>query len=70
MRTMFNWLGVGLAVGCLLVGCAMVASILNGAVERQQAKKEQCIYLKYQKDAQKFLDKGCGGLVNYNQYND
>lgn len=35
-----------------------------------QAEKEQCIVLKYQKDAEKFLDMECDRYVNYKQVNE
>lgn len=41
----------------------------HGAAHKQKVQTEECIYLKYKKDAEKFLDKDCQRYVRYKQDN-
>lgn len=62
---------------CAITVCLILAYVLFSGIIRlgeymareareSEAKKEQCIVLKHQKEAQKFLEQDCGRYVNYN----
>lgn len=62
---------------CAISVCLILAYVLFSGIIRlgeymareareSEAKKEQCIVLKHQRDAEKFLEQDCGRYVNYN----
>lgn len=62
---------------CAITVCLILAYVLFSGIVRlgehmareareSEAKKEQCIVLKHQRDAEKFLEQDCGRYVNYN----
>ncbi|CAH7774819.1 hypothetical protein inny_230 [Escherichia phage inny] len=62
---------------CAITVCLILAYVLFSSIIRlgeymareareSEAKKEQCIVLKHQRDAEKFLEQDCGRYVNYN----
>lgn len=62
---------------CAITICLILAYVLFSSIIRlgeymareareSEAKKEQCIVLKHQRDAEKFLEQDCGRYVNYN----
>lgn len=62
---------------CAISVCLILAYVLFSGIVRlgeymareareSAAKKEQCIVLKHQRDAEKFLEQDCGRYVNYN----
>lgn len=62
-------------IGCLIMTAAMLWGVveLNSAMSKGakvgQDEKEQCIVLKHQKEAEKFLDMECERYVRYKQDN-
>lgn len=56
---------------CLLMwGAVELGSRMAKADKQDQEEKELCIVLKYQKDAEKFLDMDCQRYVRYKQDNE
>lgn len=62
---------------CAISVCLILAYVLFSGIIRlgehiareareSEAKKEQCIVFKHQRDAEKFLEQDCGRYVNYN----
>lgn len=62
---------------CAITVCLILAYVLFSSIIRlgdymareareSEAKKEQCIVFKHQRDAEKFLEQDCGRYVNYN----
>lgn len=57
---------------CLILAYVLFSSIIRlgeymaREARESEAKKEQCIVLKHQRDAEKFLEQDCGRYVNYN----
>jgi hypothetical protein len=57
---------------CLILAYVLFSSIIHlgeymaREARESEAKKEQCIVLKHQRDAEKFLEQDCGRYVNYN----
>lgn len=62
---------------CAISVCLILAYVLFSGIVRlgdymareareSEAKKEQCIVFKHQRDAEKFLEQDCGRYVNYN----
>ncbi|EHO4365501.1 hypothetical protein KLD00_001966 [Escherichia coli] len=62
---------------CAITVCLILVYVLFSGIIRlgeymareareSEAKKEQCIVLKHQRDAEKFLEQDCGRYVNYN----
>lgn len=66
MKWVLAWL-VGVAV--FLWVAVQLGSAMAKADKAGQQEKEQCIVLKYQKDAEKFLDMDCQRYVRYKQDN-
>ena len=64
------FLGWSIAFAVLMWGAVELGSAMAKADKAGQLKKEECIVLKYQKDAEKFLDKNCQRYVRYKQDND
>lgn len=57
-----------ISLGLVIVFCWWVITTdFQGVQAKAQAEKEQCIVLKHQKEAQKFLEQDCGRYVNYNK---
>lgn len=54
----------------LAVGIWCIGYGLSGIVEQSRQHKEECIVIKYQKDAEKFLDMDCQRYVTYKQDNE
>lgn len=53
----------------LLAGMIRLGGAMAKADRESQAEKEQCIVLKHQKQAEKFLDMECNRYVRYKQDN-
>ena len=53
----------------LAAGIWCIGYGLSGIVEQNRQEKEECIVIKHQKDAEKFLDKDCQRYVRYKQDN-
>lgn len=62
---------------CAISVCLILTYVLFSGIIRlgehmareareSEAKKEQCIVFKHQRDAEKFLEQDCGRYVNYN----
>lgn len=57
---------------CLILAYALFSGIVRlgeymaREARESEAKKEQCIVFKHQRDAEKFLEQDCGRYVNYN----
>lgn len=66
MRWLLGWT-IGFAL--LLWGAVELGSWAGKADRARQEQKEKCIVLKYQKDAEKFLDMDCQRYVRYKQDN-
>lgn len=57
------------AIFLLLAGLIRLGGVMAKADREGQAEKEQCIILKHQKQAGKFLDMECERYVRYKQDN-
>lgn len=66
MKWFLGWVAV---FTILMWGAIELGSWMAKADKQGRVEKEQCIVLKYQKDAEKFLDKGCQRYVRYKQDN-
>lgn len=66
MKWVLAW-AVGVAV--FLWVAVQLGSAMAKADKAGQQEKEECIVLKYQKDAEKFLDRDCQRYVRYKQDN-
>lgn len=66
MKWLLGWV-VALAV--LMWGAVELGSAMAKADKVGQLEKEECIVLKYQKEAEKFLDRDCQRYVRYKQDN-
>lgn len=65
-----RWLlGCTIGFALLLWGAVELGSAMAKADKAGQQEKEECIVLKYQKDAEKFLDKDCQRYIRYKQDN-
>lgn len=66
MKWLLGWF---VAFAVLMWGAVELGSWAGKAYRAGQEQKEKCIVLKYQKDAEKFLDKDCQRYVRYKQDN-
>lgn len=69
MRRILCWFLAGVLGAFFLVVCDKLVELASGAAHKQKVQTEECIYLKYKKDAEKFLDKDCQRYVRYKQDN-
>lgn len=67
MKNLFNWICGGVICICIFVMLMLIARDLGRASREDAAQKEECIILRYQKEPEKFLDRGCHRYVRWNQ---